>query len=205
MIDFATQLRTVNVLVTKTSPVRKVVLTVHSVYDLQWYGNDHTHMLQLCKTAWPLHKHCICAERLFCWPLKVNHKLHCPECQEPQDARKPWRNCGAEPEFERQVCFTCYLEQAGELERLRGDLDTDLLAALLLASWYGTVDGLLLPVGFGEMLRAPDWLGDLFTCTGLTACVLGADLSDLCLLGLGERLCLRGGVTDLFLFLCRAP
>ena len=51
-------------------------------------------------------------------------------------------------------CCNYHLEPAGELERLCGDLDIDLLAALLLASWYGTVDGLLLPVGFGEMLRA---------------------------------------------------
>ncbi len=103
-----------------------------------------------------------------------------------------------------KCCCDCHLEPAGELERLSGDLDIDLLAALLLASWYGTVDGLLLPVGLGEMLRA-DWLGDLFKCTELSACVLAADLSDLCLLGLGERLCLRGGVTDLFLFLCLVP
>ena len=101
-------------------------------------------------------------------------------------------------------CNNYHLEPAGDLECLCGDLDTDLLAALLLASWYGTVDGLLLPVGFGETLRA-DWLGDLGMYTGLPACVLAADLSDLCLIGLGERLCLRGGVTDLFLFLCLGP
>lgn len=101
-------------------------------------------------------------------------------------------------------CNNYHLEPAGDLECLCGDLDTDLLAALLLASWYGTVDGLLLPVGFGETLRA-DWLGDLVMYTGLPACVLAADLSDLCLTGLGERLCLRGGVTDLFLFLCLGP
>lgn len=101
-------------------------------------------------------------------------------------------------------CCNCHLEVACEVERLCGDLDTDLLAALLLASWYGTVDGLLLPVGFGETLRS-DWLGDRFTYTGLPACVLAADLSDFCLFGLGERLCLRGGVTDLFLCLCLMP
>lgn len=29
----------------------------------------------------------------------------------------------------------CYVESAGEIERARGDLDVDLLGALLLASW----------------------------------------------------------------------